>query len=313
MAENKRILLIGSSNMDLCANMFRVPREGETVIDDGGVAYTPGGKGGNAAVAFKKLGGECTFLTKLGADMHGQKLFAFYKELGIDTSNIKVDHGNSTGFALILKESDGNNRIVYYPGANIRITTENLLEAFSTEPDALYIGFETSFETALSAAKIAAAKNIPIFLDAAPADRSYPLESLPMLEVFSPNESEAYEYTGIRPTGADNALRVCLALSKRVNAKYIILKLGERGAFVYDGKYHWVVPAYPVAKVIDTTGAGDAFTAALTLEYLRTGDIKSAGKFASCAGALTTTKNGASMAIPTREEVLSYMKKYSTI
>ena len=299
--------------MDLCANLFKIPEAGQTVVDDGGVAYMPGGKGANAAVAFKKLGGECVFATRLGADMHGQRLFEYYKSLGIDTSQVKVDYNQSTGFAIVLKDADGNNRIVYYPGANTHATTENILEAFSCGPDALYIGFETSFDTAMTACRIAGAKGIPIIMDASPADKSHPLENLPPLEIFSPNESEAYEYTGIRPIGADNALRACLALNRRIKAKYIVLKLGERGAFIYDGKYHSVVPAYPVAKVVDTTGAGDTFTAALTLEYLKSGDIKSAAKFASCAGALAVTKAGASLSVPTRDEVLSYMSKYPTL
>lgn len=313
MSDYKRVLLIGSSNMDLSANVFKVPAPGETLLDDGGVAYTPGGKGANSAVAFKKLGGECVFATKLGADLHGQKLYEYYKSIGLDTSFVKVDHSQSTGFSIVLKESDGTNRIIYYPGANVHFTTENIMQAFSCEPDALYIGFETSFETAVTASKIAFGKGIPIILDASPARKDYPLEALPPLEIFSPNEEEAYEYTGIRPVGADNALRVCLALARKVRAKYIVLKLGERGSFIYDGKYHSMVPPYPVLKVVDTTGAGDTFTAALTLEYLRSGDIKSAAKFASAAGALATTKNGASLSVPDREEVLKYMSKYPTL
>ncbi len=309
---SKRVLLIGSSYMDLCANMCKVPEPFETLTDDGGVAYTPGGKGANAAVAFQKLGGECAFMTKLGADTHGQRLFQYYKELGIDTSYVKADHGNATGFSLTLRDALGERKIKY-PGANSHVTTENILEAFTSEPDALYIGFDTSFETALTASKIASAKGLPIIIDAAPSEKSFPLESLPQIEIFCPNESSAYELTGIRPIGADNALRAALALRRRVNAKYIVLRLGERGAFIYDGKYHSVVPAFPVTKVVDTSAAGDAFTAALTLMYLESLDIKSAARFASSAGALAVTKAGASVSIPGRDEVLAYMKKYSTL
>ena len=86
----KRILLVGSANMDLSMNLYKIPAPGETLLDDGGVAYTPGGKGANSAVAFAKLGGECVFCTKLGKDSHGQKLFNYYKEVGINTSYIKL-------------------------------------------------------------------------------------------------------------------------------------------------------------------------------------------------------------------------------
>ena len=83
-----KILLIGSANMDLSMNLYRVPEPGETVLDDGGIAYTSGGKGANSAVAFAKLGANCLFCTKLGADAHGQRLFNYYKEVGINTSCI---------------------------------------------------------------------------------------------------------------------------------------------------------------------------------------------------------------------------------
>ena len=153
----KKILLVGSANMDFSMNVYRVPEAGETVLDDGGVAYTPGGKGANSAIAVHKLGGECVFAAKLGADAHGQKLFNYYKEIGINTSYIKVDHDRPTGLSVVIREADGQNRIVVYPGANSNITNEGILEAFECQPDAVYLGFEIPFSAALSAAKIAAA------------------------------------------------------------------------------------------------------------------------------------------------------------
>ena len=119
------------------------------------------------------------------------------------------------------------------------------------------------------------------------------------------NESETAEYTGILPQGADSALRAALALYKRVKAKYIVIKQGDRGAFIYDGKHFSVVPAIRMGKPVDTTAAGDAFTAALTLEYLNNGgeDIKAAVKYGVAAGAITVTRKGASSSIPTDEEI----------
>ena len=299
----KKILVIGSANMDLSMNMYKVPAAGETLIDDGGVAYIPGGKGANAAVAFAKLGAECSLCAKIGADLHGQKLYQCYKELGIDTSYIKVDRTTPTGLAVVMKESDGNNRIVVYPGANANLSLDNLDEAFACNPDAVYLGFEIPFNVVVAAAKIAASRNIPIFVDAAPADKDYPLENLPPVEVFSPNEIETETFTGIRPLGTDSALRACLTLAKKVKAKYIVIKQGDRGACYYDGRHFITIPSVRLGKAIDTTAAGDAFTAGLTMEYLRTGNIKNAVKFGTAAGAITVTRKGASASIPTEEEV----------
>ena len=182
---SKKILVVGSANMDLSMNMYRVPAAGETLIDDGGVAYLPGGKGANSAVAFAKLGADSIFCAKLGRDLHGQKLYQYYKDQGVNTSYLKVDRENPTGLAVVMKESDGNNRIVVYPGANANLTVDNIAEAFESNPDALYIGFEIPFGIAVAAAKMANAKGVPVFVDAAPADKEHPLESLPTATLLS--------------------------------------------------------------------------------------------------------------------------------
>ena len=299
----KKILVIGSANMDFSMNFYKMPERGETLVDDGGVAYVPGGKGANAAIAFKRLGAESVLCAKLGADVHGQKLYNYYKELGLNTSSVKVDHDNPTGLAVLMREGDGSNRIIVYPGANNHLTTEGITEAFECNPDAVYLGFEIPFQMVVNAAKVAASKNIPIFIDAAPANKDYDLEKLPPVEIFSPNETETFEFTGIMPNSMESSLRAALALSRKVKAKYIVIKQGAKGAFLYDGKRYNTFPAIKTAKVVDTTAAGDAFTAALTLEYLRTQDIREAIKYANAAGAIAVSRPGAASSVPTAEEV----------
>lgn len=299
----RRILVVGSANMDFSMNVYKIPDAGETVIDDGGVAYTPGGKGANAAITLKKLGAECALCAKLGADLHGQKLYSYYKDTGIETAYVKADHDHPTGLAVVIKDGTGENRIVVYPGANGYITTESVMEAFEYQPDAVYIGFEIPFPIALAAAKIAAAKGIPIFIDPAPANKEYDLESLPEVEIFSPNETECEQYTGILPTSMESSLRAALALYRRVKCKYLVIKQGSRGAFLYDGKKYTSIPALRADKTVDTTAAGDAFTAAMMLAYLDGLDIKSAVRYGCAAGAITVTREGATESVPTRDEV----------
>jgi ribokinase len=184
------------------------------------------------------------------------------------------------------------------------------MEAFACQPDAVYINFEISFDTACLAARIASSRGIPIFVDAAPADKNYSLESLPQLEVFSPNETETQEYTGIMPAGADSSLRAALALWKRVKCKYLVIKQGARGAFVYDGKHYSMIPAYRPDKLVDTTAAGDAFTAAFTLEYLESGgDAVLAAKYGAAAGAVTVSKFGAASSVPTANEIIDFIRR----
>ena len=208
-----------------------------------------------------------------------------------------------------MKDGEDAPRKICYRGANLNISRDNVIDAFSVRPDALALGFDTSFDTVQLATEIAAEKNIPIFLNGCAASKDFNLESLPSIEIFSLNEDDALRLTGIRPFGADNALRVCLALQRRVNAKYVVLRLGERGAFVYDGKYHFVTPAYPITKSVDTVIADDAFFSALSLIYLETADIRASSRFASSLYALTLMSGS----FATRDEVLAYMNKYSTI
>ncbi len=300
----KRILVIGSSNLDFVMNMYKLPEAGETVIDNGGVAYVPGGRGAGAAIAFSRLGAESVFCAKLGADIHGQKLYNYYKEIGLNTAYIKVDHDNPTGLAVVIREGEGRVRTVVYPGANAQLTTDIVIEAFESNPDALYLGFEIPYPIVVTAARLAASKGIPIFIDATGASKELDLEQLPPVEIFSPNEQEALELTGILPTSMETSLRAALAIARKTKAKNVVIKQGARGAFLYDGKRYNTFPAVRADKIVDTTSAGDAFTAAMTLEYLRNeGDIKEAIKYGNVAAALTITRQGAGSSIPTEEEI----------
>ena len=304
----KRVLIIGSSNLDFVMNMYKLPGAGESIVDNGGVAYIPGGKGANAAIALSRLGAESVLCAKLGADIHGQKLYNYYKEVGLNTSYIKVDHDNPTGLAVVMKEGDGSIRRVVFPGANAELTTEMIMEAFECQPDALYLGFEIPYPMVVAAAKVASSKGIPIFIDATGASKDLDLEKLPPVEVFSPNEQEAFELTGIMPSSMETSLRAALAIARKSKAKNVVIKQGSRGAFLYDGKRYNTFPAVRADKTVDTTSAGDAFTGALTLEYLRNGgDIKAAIKYGNVAGAITVTRAGATSSIPTEEEINAFL------
>lgn len=311
MSTPKKVLIVGSANMDLIMNMGRLPATGETLIDDGGVAYLPGGKGAGVAITFSHLGVEPHLAAKLGADLHGQKLYSFYKDAGIDTSSLLVDHDAPTGLSVILREGNGDVRTVTYPGANEYLSSEQVISAMETEPDALCLGFEVPFPTVLAAAKVAAGKNIPIFVDASPASKDHALEKLPPVEIFSPNETETFTYTGIMPTGTDNSLRAALDLYRKVKCRHLVIKLGARGAFLYDGRHFDLVPAFRPDKVVDTSGSGDAFQAAMILAYLENGGkIKEAVRYGAAAGALAVSRKGSAASAPTREEIAQFLKTH---
>ena len=305
----KKILVVSSANMDMVLNVSAVPEAGQTVIDNGSYDYVPGGKGANSALAFSRLGADCTFVTRVGTDQAGDTLVNLYNSEKINTDYIKRSTDKSTGLATIFVEESGQNRIIVFPGANQEITTEQIDQAIEkTKPDALFVQFEINRDAILHATKKASEAGIPIFVDAGAITEDFPLEELPEIEVFSPNESETLTICGMKPYTEEGCLVASRLLCQRVNAKIIVIKLGARGAFIYDGSEGVLVPTLPI-KPIDTTAAGDAFTASLTLEYLNCKDIRRACAYAHIVGTMTVMKKGASSSIPTHDEVVDFVKK----
>ena len=308
-----KILFIGGASLELTTNMYKIPAAGEHVTDDGGVAYIPGGSAAFAAVSAAKMGGEAFLSANLGRDTHGQQLFAYFKETGVNTAFVKADRDLPSGFTLVIKEAGAEPRRINYPGANLGLAQEAVIEAVESMPDAVYITLEIPFQVAVSAAKAASVKGIPVFIDASPASKSYQLEDLPPVDMFILDAEEARTYTDEWPMGSAASLRAALALTKRVECKYLLIKQGSRGSFLYDGKHYSMEAAIRLDKPQDTAGVGDVFTSALALEYLRSKkDVHTALRYATAAAAIYVTRVGSTSAIPTDEEVMAvYNNTYS--
>ncbi len=302
-----RVLVVSSANMDFVQNVAKIPEAGQTIVTDSTYSYIPGGKGANSAVTFARLGADTVFCTRVGRDQNGATLRRIYEREGIDTRFVIEDPESATGLASIIVEEDGTNRIIVYPGANSNVSENEIEEAFTTYPDAVYLQFEIPFEAASIAADYAFEKKIPLFVDAGPVSDGVDLSRLRRVEILSPNETECEALTGIYPDSIENCLKACIRLCSMVEIKYVVLKLGRRGAFVYDGKYYHIVQGYRV-DALDTTAAGDIFTAALTYAYLKKGDVLEATRFANLAAALSVTREGAYSSIPTLAEVKEFSK-----
>ena len=205
-----RILVVGSSNIDFVCRMDRVPMQGETMLCDGSYAFVPGGKGANTAVAAARLGGDVVFCTRVGDDSYGEQLAEKYKAEGIDVRFVNMDKSARTGLAVIMVEQTGHNRIVVYPGANLKLSTYDVESAFTSYPDALLMQLEIDSETVVAAANLASRNGTKVFLDAGPATPEFPLEKLGKLEVLSPNETETKILTGISPNSPASCLRACM-------------------------------------------------------------------------------------------------------
>ncbi len=306
-----RFLITGSSNVDFVCCSEAIPHAGETIISNGSYFISPGGKGANAAVAASRLGAEIIFCTKLGKDLYGTELAEKYKKENIDCRFVFFDPVEKTGLAQIYREDDGQNRITVFPGANKNLSLVNIEEAFTCYPDALLIQCEIPPDAVKFAIMQAKRQKIPVFFDTAPQRSDLNLSEMPPCEVVSPNETETAFYTGIFPDSIDSCLRASMKLYSMIKTKYVVLKLGSRGCYIYDGIHQELIQSLDV-PVVDTTGAGDAFTAALTVRYLQNGnDISDASRFANCVGAYTVTKSGAFDSFPTSKQLESFISEYN--
>ena len=295
--------------MDMVQRIERVPLSGQTVLEtEGSYSYVPGGKGANSAIAMARLGADCVFVCKVGDDANGKTLTSLYRSEGIDVRYVVTDPGLPTGLASILVEKSGANRIIVFPGANGSLSAADVEEPFNCYPDALYVQFEIPDEAVVAACAIAHKREIPIFVDAAPAREDFPLDKLGPVEMFSLNETECAIFTGIDPYDEEHCLRASIKLRAATRAKYVVLKLGSRGAFLFDGEEYFSYPAERV-KAVDTTAAGDVFTAALTTYYVNHGNIAAAIRFGNAAAGISVSRPGASTSIPTLKELTEYKKE----
>ncbi|MEC9032609.1 MAG: ribokinase [Planctomycetota bacterium] len=302
MGEKPRILVIGSINMDVVLKAEKFPAPGETVLGTD-LSLIPGGKGANQAVALSRLGASSSLLGRVGADPWGKELAGKLSENGVDTENVAAVDSLPTGNATIIVDQEGENRIVLIAGANDALLPEDVDLALAGKAawDAILLQLEIPLETVCHAISAGAARGIPVILDAGPPVK-LSLEKLRGVTVLSPNESETEALTGIRPDGLESASRAAALLEKSTGAREVVLKLGDRGALCRNNGQWEILEAHRV-DVVDTTAAGDSFTAALAIEYTRETGIKEATRKAIAAGALAVTRLGAQPSIPTAEEV----------
>ena len=305
---NKTVLTFGKAEMIMIMNTNTMPVAGQTVkgVD---YAYAPGGRGGLAAVTLAAHSVGSVFCARLGNDENGETLVNYFDSCNVDTRYMTRDSNEPTGFSVTINEANGYSRNIVFPGANEKFGLEEIDGAFMCYPDAIYLQMDLPDRDVIAITRMAARKNVPVFLDAGPKKMELPLEKLENVEVFSPNENEVYEYTGVFPNTPDTSLKACMLLSSKVKAKYVVLKLGERGCFLYDGSYYDVIPSYDTT-FIDGAGAGDVFTAVLTAEYIRNGgDIRKACKYANMAGAVMVSREGTYEAVPDRRDVEDFANR----
>lgn len=301
----KRILCMGSINIDLVMFMKQFPSPGETILTDNFQTF-PGGKGGNQAVTAARLGGTVTYFTKLGNDGFSQELISKQKEASVNIDPILIEEGATAGIAMIWVDESGQNSISFTPGANRLLTPADVqtnAQVFD-QADILLITMEIQTETVYEAIRLAKSKGLIVVLDPAPAPAGgIPNEIAALVDYTKPNETEAEILTGIKVEDEASA-KLALDALKAKGFQTPIVSLGSEGAVTYVDQGFYRIEPIPVES-IDTTAAGDVFIGAFTAALSMGESFTACLDYAKTAAAISTTRKGAQSSIPNREEVLS--------
>lgn len=298
------LTVVGSINLDHVIRVAQFPRPGETIT---GQDYhiIAGGKGANQAVAAARAGAHTRFIACVGEDAEAPALITGFANDGIDTESIERIKGVNTGVALIQVNQAGENTIALAAGANAHLTPEQLAN-YPLTPDChqLLLQLEIPLATNIAAAKNAKLLGATVVLNPAPA-KALPASLLALVDIITPNETEAEQLTGIKVSDASSAAAAAKHLHTQGIAT-VLITLGAKGVWLSEqGSSGQLVPSF-VVNAVDTTAAGDTFNGALLAALASAHSLLEAVRFAQAAAALSVTRRGAQTSIPYYDEIISF-------
>ena len=293
--------------MDLVVSTPSIPLPGQNVFGSG-FEMIPGGKGANQAIAVARLSKNCesTMGGRVGVDYFGSTLIKVLDDNHVNTEYIERDSSNVTGIALIMVTPDGENRIIIASGSNQKFSTEsaNRLKKAISAADLVLMQLELPVDSITEVIEIAISLNKTVVLDAGPPCRT-PKPSFFKVTALTPNREEAEAMSGKKIKDVEDGFKVAHYFLEK-GVKTVVIKLGKEGAILATANIDKYFPGHKV-KVVDATGAGDAFSAALAIAMVEGKDYVEAVEFANAAGALAVTKLGAQPSMPTRNEVEEFL------
>ena len=303
------LLVVGSLNMDLVVRAERMPGPGQTLIGRD-FATIPGGKGANQAVAAARLGARTYMIGRVGADDFGQALVQNLRDADVATEFLKTDESEPNGIAVIIVDDDGENSIVVAPGANDKVTPQDILDAGKAWDEAGHVvmQLEIPLDAVECALDTAREKGVTSVLDSGPAMK-VPMDLLRKADILSPNESETEALIDRKVTDLNSA-RDAAKHFLDSGVETVVLKLGDEGCLVATASDMTHIPAEKV-EAVDTTAAGDAFTAALAVALSEGKGLVDAARYANAVGALAVTGFGAQPSLPTRARVEEFLSASS--
>ena len=289
------ITILGIFVADISFSGNKIPNTGENIL---GNSYNigPGGKGCNQAIAISRLGGKVNFISKLGKDGYGKLAIDKLKKDNIDTSNIIISDKHMTGVAGIhVDKNTGKNAIIVVRGAPASLSIKEIDTKIIKQSKIFLTQLEIPTEVTLHCLKEAKKNGLINILNPAPACK-LSSEFFELIDYFTPNETEAEFYTGIKIQNENDAKKSAKILLN-LGIKKVIITLGEKGLFYSDGEEEISIKA-TADKAIDTTGAGDAFNGGLAFGLSQKKTIRATLEFANKVAGLSTTKLGAGDGMP---------------
>ena len=299
-----RVAVVGSYGVGLTMRLPRVPVAGETIAG-GEFSSGHGGKGSNQAVGAARLGADVAFLTAIGADTMGDGALALWRAEGVDASATVTVQDAATMVGMILVEPSGENRIVIATGALDQLSAEHVrsFRGRLADADIAVVSLEIPLGTAVAALRTAREAGTKTLLNPAPAQR-LPDNAWDHIDVLTPNRSEAAILLDHDPDAPESASELAAQLHAR-GVGTVVITLGAEGALIHDAAGPRTIPAVAARSVVDTTGAGDSFTAALAVALAEGRSIDAATEFAARAGAHTVSVAEVIPALPHRDDLES--------
>ena len=311
MSSSPAVVVIGSIMQDLTFACAEFPARGETVV--GRLTVGQGGKGSNQAIACGRAGATTVFIGAMGRDAFARQVRAFYRKARIGC-RLALKPRCATGTAMILLNQSGQNQIVIEPGANARLAPSDIPRHLLARAKVVVTQLEANLATTAGALRIARQAGVTTLLNPAPMRADFDPRLLAHVDILVPNETEFAALVRLLPALRLRKFRehdlLTLpparfhALCRKFNVPTVIVTLGQRGCFI-SGRDGWrLIPAHTGMKVVDTTGAGDAFCGGLAAGLVRyAGDMVAAARLGTVVAALSITKPGAANAMPTKAEI----------